>query len=463
MANGVDVISISVSTFSFEGPGDGSDRREPISWLDFIQRANRRGIVVAISAGNSGPHGFFSDSGFGDPDGDNVLDWTDGDECHSVTLRGDTEYNISLRWEDSWPQATRDLDLYLKQGNSTFARSEQVQGGGGADYPREKMKYKVTGNTTTTFCLVVQRSAGAAVGWYQIVIAGNGSSVGMEYTSNGYSLLSGAESVSSGALVASAAPWNATGSLASYSSRGPLPNGTIKPDIVGTSHVHSNVTNVTEIGTSFSAPHVAGLAALVKQRFPWYTPAEIATWLRDHALSRRDPSPNGDWGHGFAQVPGTPATGGRVQVTGGLEVGLALTATLSGVNDPDGSSGPRQYQWYRVNNGARTLITGATSATYTPVEADQGKRLQVAVQYTRRGIGARGVPERTDRCGGRGTADVRRQHAAGDGEHEGQPHRGTSGGATLRYWLGGLLQSDRGPVADRGRVAGRFAVHGKAA
>ena len=382
VANGVDVVSVSISSLSFEGPGDGSNRREPIGWLDFIHRANSRGIVVAVSAGNSGPHGFFSDSGFGDPDGDNVLDWTDGDECHSVTLRGGREYNISLRWEDSWPHATRDLDLYLKQGNSTFAKSEDVQGGGGAEYPREKMKYRVTGNTTTTFCLVVQRSAGAAPGWYQVVIAGNGSSVQMEYTSNGYSLMSGAESVSSGVLVSGAASWGATGSLPGYASRGPLPSGTIKPDIVGASHVYSNVSNVVEIGTSFSAPHVAGLAALVKQRFPWYTPAEIATWLKDHALSRGDPSPNGDWGHGFAQVPGTPATGGRVQVTGEVEVGLALTASLSGVNDPDGSSGPRQYQWYRVNNGARRLITGATSATYTPVGADQGKRLQVAVQYT---------------------------------------------------------------------------------
>ena len=382
VANGVDVVSVSISSLSFEGPGDGTNRREPIGWLDFIHRANSRGIVVAVSAGNSGPHGFFSDSGFGDPDGDNVLDWADGDECHSVTLRGGTEYNISLRWEDSWPHATRDLDLYLKQGNSTFAKSEDVQGGGGAEYPREKMKYRVTGNTTTTFCLVVQRSAGAAPGWYQVVIAGNGSSVQMEYTSNGYSLMSGAESVSSGVLVSGAASWGATGSLPGYASRGPLPSGTIKPDIVGASHVYSNVSNVVEIGTSFSAPHVAGLAALVKQRFPWYTPAEIATWLKDHALSRGDPSPNGDWGHGFAQVPGTPATGGRVQVTGEVEVGLALTASLSGVNDPDGSSGPRQYQWYRVNNGARRLITGATSATYTPVGADQGKRLQVAVQYT---------------------------------------------------------------------------------
>ena len=201
----------------------------------------------------------------------------------------------------------------------------------------------------------------------------------------------------------------------------------------------------------------------MKQRFPWYTPAEIATWLKDHALSRGDPSPNGDWGHGFAQVPGTPATGGRVQVTGEVEVGLALTASLSGVNDPDGSSGPRQYQWYRVNNGARRLITGATSATYTPVGADQGKRLQVAVQYTD-GASVREAflsgPTGVVVEGRLTFADSTSQATASTRVNLTAGHRVAQ---ALRYWLGGLLQSDRGPVADRGRLAGRLAVHGKAA
>ena len=53
-------------------------------------------------------------------------------------------------------------------------------------------------------------------------------------------------------------------------------------------------------GTSAAAPHVAGLAALVKQRFPDMGPVEIANYLRDNAEPR---SPAHVWGHGLAQLP----------------------------------------------------------------------------------------------------------------------------------------------------------------
>jgi subtilisin family serine protease len=36
-------------------------------------------------------------------------------------------------------------------------------------------------------------------------------------------------------------------------------------------------------GTSAAAPHVAGAAALVKQRFPLYSPAGIQSYLLRHA------------------------------------------------------------------------------------------------------------------------------------------------------------------------------------
>ena len=63
-------------------------------------------------------------------------------------------------------------------------------------------------------------------------------------------------------------------------------------------------------------------------------------------------------------------------------VGASLTATLS---DADGSISNKVWQWERSPSGGSpdwTTITGAQSATYTPVSADAGKLLRASVAYT---------------------------------------------------------------------------------
>ena len=61
-------------------------------------------------------------------------------------------------------------------------------------------------------------------------------------------------------------------------------------------------------------------------------------------------------------------------------VGLELTATL---DDPDGVvAGSVNWQWARETEaGVYEDISGATSASYTPVEADQGGHLQANATY----------------------------------------------------------------------------------
>ena len=70
---------------------------------------------------------------------------------------------------------------------------------------------------------------------------------------------------------------------------------------------------------------------------------------------------------------GTPAISGTPQV------GEELTASTSGISDADGlDNASFGYQWIRT--GAD--IGGATGATYTPVAADEGKKLKVRVSFT---------------------------------------------------------------------------------
>ena len=84
-----------------------------------------------------------------------------------------------------------------------------------------------------------------------------------------------------------------------------------------------------------------------------------------------------------------PATG-KPKITGTAQVGQTLTAGTSGISDLDGNTKAENgdtgyaysYQWYRVNAGAETQITGATGSTYTLVGADADKTFRVEVHFT---------------------------------------------------------------------------------
>ena len=117
----------------------------------------------------------------------------------------------------------------------------------------------------------------------------------------------------------------------------------------------------------------------MKQRNPDYTPAQIATYLKDNALPRGEPDPNNTWGHGLAFLPHI----GPV-ITGDPRIGAELTANTDAVDDIDGipASPTYTYQWIRVaSDGTESNISSATSSTYTPVQADVGKTLKVKVSF----------------------------------------------------------------------------------
>ena len=81
-------------------------------------------------------------------------------------------------------------------------------------------------------------------------------------------------------------------------------------------------------------------------------------------------------------ITNTPATGAPT-ITGTAQVGQTLTAVTTGIMDADGLTNVSYtYQWIRVDGGAETNISGATSITYTLVGADLGKTIKVKVSFT---------------------------------------------------------------------------------
>ena len=83
-----------------------------------------------------------------------------------------------------------------------------------------------------------------------------------------------------------------------------------------------------------------------------------------------------------AAIPNSVATGAPA-ISGTVQVGQTLTASTSGISDSDGLTNPIfTYQWLSSDGANDSAISGANSFTYTPVELDEGKIIQVRVSFT---------------------------------------------------------------------------------
>ena len=380
---GVDVINMSLAV-AWDGPGDGTSPYSS-SILKTVDTAVDSGALFSATAGNQGSSSWFGK--LEDSDGDNVLEFTTGDECNLVTLVANEAYRFDLRWKDDWYTASTDLDTRLTGPGGVgaeVASGGRSQDGTAFSNPLERMSYTPT--VAGDYCFVVDIQSGHTIPtWAQLVID---SDVGLdiEHTTNTHSIDSPGDTKNAGALTVGAAAHDATTTINIHSGRGPLPDGTIKPDIVGAHGVSSRAYGHAAYGTSFSAPHVAGLAAVLKERFPDYTPSEIATYLKDNALARGSPTPNNTWGHGFAHLPANPPS--QPVVKGRAEVGQALEVNTSTITDGDGittatANSGFSVQWILVNSdNVHKDIDSATSSTYTITAGDRKHRIKARVSFT---------------------------------------------------------------------------------
>ena len=307
ISEGVTVINRSLGS-TFDGPGDGTSPYSD-SLLRTVDRAVAGGAVWVNSAGNSARETWFSRAPFLDLDNDGFIEFAAGYETNDITLQAEDEITVQLRWDDRWRGARTDLNLYLYVWNGVARQwqladsSKDPQSGGPGHDPFERLEYEVP--VDGVYGVVVEHVSGSMPDWIQLVVWDVGSLE--HYTKNG-SITNPAESDNPGMLAVGAAHWNDVHAIEPYSSRGPTPDGRVKPDIVGAASGATALTpldeyNVGFSGTSQAAPHVAGMAALVRQRFPDYTPAQVASYLKDNAEQRRSPDPNSTWGHGFAILP----------------------------------------------------------------------------------------------------------------------------------------------------------------
>lgn len=329
----VDVINYSLG-WTWDGSGDGTSpfADSPLKGVDM---AVENGIFWASAAGNNGKtvwHGEFSN-----PDSDGWMNFNEWDERNRVDIQAGERFIAQLRWEGDWPYADRDLDLYLLDyWGRIVARSQNLQHGSHSQTSYEILAF--TPRWSGTYLLAVVHAAGEVPGWVQLH---SFSGQPLQYYTESGGITNPAESANPGLLAAGAAHWADTQSIQDYSSRGPAPDGRVKPDITGVdcaavstreASVDYDGISCWMRGTSQASAHIAGIAALASQAFPQNTPQDTAAYLRRNAEARGE-VPNNVWGYGFARLP-APPSGTPVPVTPVPTPGTTPTTTPTATPTP---------------------------------------------------------------------------------------------------------------------------------
>jgi len=286
--NGVDVINTSFGFLTTSCPYEGEGILNSI-----FERARENGILWVASSGNEGQSHWAGS--FRDPDDDGFTRFQEDDE--SQTLRGVEEGDgiVALMWwDDACSGAEHDYDMVLRKGEEEIERS--FRGGPTDEWPLEILSVEAPDN-----------------GKYELKVEG------VEPGDNELSLLffsqepehnvpSGSAGLSEPEMsphVVSVGATDLDNQLEPFSSRGPTPDGRIKPEIVAPNGV-SNRTFRPFFGTSASSPHVAGAAALVNSAFPNFSPQEIEDFLAKRAEDLGEPGEDAKFGAGLLTLGQAP-------------------------------------------------------------------------------------------------------------------------------------------------------------
>ena len=349
ISEGVSVINMSLS-WTFDGPGDGSapSDRSP---LNTVNEAVKAGIVWVNSAGNQARNTWFGAPS--DLDGDGILEFSGGTELLAIS----SGRQVQLRWQGSWGGQTLDLDLYLYDANGKLIRrSFDPQKGGAGHNPYERVMLPGVGASV----LQVGNRSGSLPDWIQIQTWGLGI---FPFTESG-SITNPGESANNGMLTVGAADWARPNTIEDFSSRGSTPDGRLKPDLVG-ADCGRTATSDRFCGTSQASPHVAGMAALVRQRFPDYTPQQVVQYLTENVEHRGGPGRDNTWGAGFAMLP--PIQNIQATVSQDRDILVELYNTTDGPNWLDNTNWLSDRpigEWYGVSTNEDGRVTRLELGNY---------------------------------------------------------------------------------------------------
>ncbi len=245
-------------------------------------------------------------------------------------LQAGDKVGFTLAWDDWIENGTQDLDLYMYFWNGSaweeVARSAVSNNpakpfnGEFFDPPWEA--FEGTIQTTGQYKVAITRFETTRPVWMQLMVRNVQIPVKCQYDQSSIIAPGSAQN----AFSVGAADF-ASNARQAYSGRGrtnsaggfhpdggenwegnSIDPGYFQPQVLGPTSVQTSVTAATSAddsfaGTSASAPHVAGAAALVIEAYPSYTRQNVEDYLRNESAAFSDPGANGpDVANGYGPL-----------------------------------------------------------------------------------------------------------------------------------------------------------------
>jgi hypothetical protein len=308
-SHGVDVINHSVGWFNTSrGDGSGGSGSPDAA----VAKARQDGILWVNAAGNEAMHHWSGT--FQSNEGTEANQFGPSDDGNTISVATGEQVCGTLKW-DAWPVTSQDFDLYLvRSSDDAVVAASVVDQSVGPAAPTEALCWTNPGGATSVGWAIVRYSAtttprmdlfSLSLGSLQYAVA-DGSVV--EPASSPQALAVGA----SCSLQAGVSP--VAGTSEPFSSRGTTTDGRPKPDLVAPDAVSNPVYGAANgctdgfTGTSASAAHVAGAAALLRQQLGAGTTAQdLTNGLESTALERGVVGFDGTFGAGALHLlPSTP-------------------------------------------------------------------------------------------------------------------------------------------------------------
>jgi hypothetical protein len=373
LANGIKIVNHSVSWFD-TSRGDGTGGAGTPDAIVADARAN--GVLWVNAAGN---YGYDHWAGYFDPDASNPIynDFGSDGPSEQFDVPAGGNSCALLKW-DGWPVTTDDYDLLVRRVSDgvTVATSANDQAGGrvpgdSADVPSppvEEACFTNTSGAEATYAVSILRYSASDDLLLDLFLTGAGP-IDDPITQ------SVTEPASSAAALAVGAECWQTGNLEWYSSRGPTIDGRTKPDIAAFDSVSSVTYGAATAGdagcgasgftgTSAASPQVAGAAALLLQRSPSSTPAELTAALETRAQGLQESNiviaDNNQTGHG-------PLALGLTDSIGAIAFDFGGEAFVS---DGDAVTQITDYSLPIWSQDGSTILAKPTSGDYTSITAD---------------------------------------------------------------------------------------------
>lgn len=353
---------------SFEAPFDGSGE---ILYVNGLFGQEYRGEL----------HDFNPDP--------SVVDWHQG-----LTIPAGTTISLSFQWDQPSSAVApgkgsqSDYDIYISSGNTILASS--IDDNIASGVPLEILSYTNSSGNEQNVDLLITHFDGPEASLMKYVMFG-GLNVTIEYATNsptlfGHANAAGAEAVGAAFYQRTPAYGVDPAELEWFSSAGGVPilfgsNGQAlstpdvreKPNVVGPDGANTtffwsdSASDLDDwpnfFGTSAAAPHVAAVAALMREAKTSATPAEIYAALESTALDMNETGFDYDSGYGFVSAPDAVAAigGGTGTVDNPPTANFiadctGLTCTFMDMSTDDGTI--MSWQW---NFG-----DGATSTAQNP-------------------------------------------------------------------------------------------------